>query len=171
MFGINIFGKPKEKKSSSQLPASPSASRRNGDATSGQGSDGEMTEGFTMVNKDQGHVTYPTILTNDMLRSPTGSAQSTWNSHYQPQPAVTYDAPANGHVRQPSTNPLDNVPFSANMGSAVSRLTSGGQVTELGRYFQVVDRIGQFLSTPSQSDYNFSLERSVVRDQQAASGF
>lgn len=78
----------------------------------------------------------------------------------------------NGLLRQHSTNPLDNVPFStSSTGAAASRLTAGNQVTDLGRCFQVVDRIGQFLSTPSQSDYNFSLEKSVVRESQATSGF
>lgn len=98
-----------------------------------------------------------------MLRSPSNSAASTWNSHFQ--------SPFS-HNRTPST-PMDNVPFSpSGVAGGHANSSSGshhGQPYDLGKCFQVVDRVGTFLSTPSQSDYNFSLENSVVRDSQASS--
>lgn len=84
----------------------------------------------------------------------------TWNHYAQannanPKP-VSYE-------RTLST-PLDNIPFTARPESLSG---SNGQVADLTRYFRVVDRIGLFLSTPSQSDYNFRLENSIIRESQS----
>src|SRR5689334_9619968 len=115
-----------------------------------------------------------------MIRSPNGAqpAASQWNpnpyNNQQQLPQASSQqngqnpfpfSPQAGQQlrRQASTlNPMDDVPFSPSSANA-SRLSVGSQATDLGRCFQVVDRIGIFLSTPSQSDYNFSLENSVVR--------
>lgn len=116
-----------------------------------------------------------------MLRSPPQLAAgnvNTWSSHVAPF--------ATASTTNNSSSPLDNVPFAAANVSTACRLNVGAQLTELGKNwirdlfaecimttragkcFHVVDRVGVFLSTPSQSDYNFQLENTVVRETMAS---
>jgi len=184
----NVFGK--SKKSGTNLTGSagndgsPSTSRQDGNNQS----DNEPESSFSFVTptslNDSSASVYPTILTNEMIRSPNGPPA--WNpSPYQNQPQSSNpqaSSQPNFPFQQPQAsgtflrrqassnlNPLDDVPFSLSS-SNVAILSVGSQATDLGKCFQVVDRVGTFLSTASQSDYNFSLETSVVRESHATAG-
>jgi len=161
LFG-NVFGRSKKSKTSlntSGTPGTPTAKEN------GSGSENEDFAVVGQVSTNEG--VYPTILTDDMLRSPPSmpaSQASTWNSH-----SFTPAQPVTSHTRSPSmANPLDQVPFSVSGGDNAMRLNTGSTLTELGKSFQVVDRIGTFLSNSSQSVYNFQLENTVIREVQAS---
>ncbi|KAI1288136.1 hypothetical protein HDE_09609 [Halotydeus destructor] len=189
IFG-SVFGRSKKSTSglaNGEQPSngSPSSSRRVGDGNNG--SEGESDQGFLLLNQpssDQASSgVYPTILTDDMLRSPVSGATNAMSNYNFASLPFSTQSPQDGsvpvaqqypgHQRQASSvsTPMDNVPFTTGSAVGAAKIASGSQLTDLGKCFQVVDRIGVFLSTPSQSDYNFSFEHSVVRENQASQSF
>jgi len=169
IFG-NVFGRKKDKSGANiAINQSPSSQRRESGVA---GAAGEADD-FLFVSQPgdgQSPGVYPIILKDDMLRSPPGQASnvSTWNSHYQATAVASASYENVAAKANTNQTPIDNVPFAASTSSQAARLNHGTQLTDLGKSFQVVDRVGVFLSTPSQSDYNFSLENTVIREVAAA---
>lgn len=90
-----------------------------------------------------------------MLRSgpnATGSSSSSSSSNVSARHPYI-------HQRSYST-PIDNVPFTASHAPTDSINTN----VEVAKYTETIDRIGHFLSTPSQSEYNFSLENTIISE-------
>ena len=66
-----------------------------------------------------------------------------------------------------TTNPMDNVPFVPSIplsNGSTSNSTMYMASDSVGNCYKSLDRVQVFLSTPSQSEYNFALEKSVVRE-------
>jgi hypothetical protein len=75
-----------------------------------------------------------------------------------------------------SVNPLDNVPFVPNPTFDSVRNGLRGSNNSLSgdplqKSFLTVDRIGQFLSTPSSSEYQFIEERRQLKESRASNGW
>lgn len=120
----------------------------------------------------------------------TLSKTGTWNSHanHKSDTLINSKNSMNHYSSQGSifanqsthiTNPLDNVPFVPNptfdsvrngfRGSSSSLASGSGD--PLTRSFMAVERIGQFLATPSSSEYQFSEERRQLKESRASNGW
>ena len=80
-------------------------------------------------------------------------------SHMTSTEAISSKTALN-HKHQ-NSNPIDNVPF-ASLINEVDMMSHSN--IEMNNAFMTIDRIGMFLSTPSQSEYNFHLEKSILRE-------
>lgn len=175
VFG-SVFGRSKkesktvQQQNEGQQQPSPS-SRRNGGGSSG--SEGEA-EGFTVLNPNQPpSVMYPMILTDEvshdggglvdsfsdtpaqMLRSPPSSTSNATTTNT----SSAMNDPSSQRSSSLST-PMDSVPFTPN--AFYSSSGSGIRSTDnLGKCISTIDRVGHFIAT---ADYNFSLERGVLRE-------
>lgn len=90
-----------------------------------------------------------------MLRSPP----STSNSSTTNEASAMNDPSSSQRVSSLST-PMDSVPFTPN--AFFSHSASGMRSSDnLGKCISTIDRVGHFIAT---ADYNFSLERGVLRE-------
>lgn len=88
--------------------------------------------------------------TNNTTTNPSTSASTAMNNHDS--------VPSHDRFNSLST-PMDNVPFAPN---AFFSSGNGSRGTDnLGRCISTIDRVGHFITS---ADYNFSLERGVLRD-------
>lgn len=102
----------------------------------------------------------PSVESNDSkFGEGTSSSTQTWSSH---KFRIAKDS------MMATTNPLDNVPFvpTLPLGSSGSKFCTSTSASDLQQqsYYISLDRISVFLSTPSNSEYNFSLEKRVVEE-------
>ncbi len=65
------------------------------------------------------------------------------------------------NIERSYSSPIDNLPFSPTYSMATDLVYTNFEFTKC---FQTIDRIGQYLSTPSQSEYNFHLENSILSE-------
>jgi len=65
------------------------------------------------------------------------------------------------NMEHPHSSPIDNVPFTTIYNNNTTNDTTN---TDINKCFQTIDRIQQYLSTPSQSEYSFNLENSILSE-------
>jgi len=70
-------------------------------------------------------------------------------------------------------NAMDQVPFVPHAAYDSSRSSAGpdSKGDDIRRCYATIDRVTGLLAAPSQSDYNFALERSVIRENSASSSW
>ncbi|CAG2100238.1 unnamed protein product [Medioppia subpectinata] len=107
------------------------------------------------------HSLYPrmgTLLTQEMIVNS--------NSQSAGQPSSSSLAPtvAQRTCAQTYSSPIDNIPFTTLMsGSGNDWLVDNNQ-RALNKSFETIDRIQQYLSTASQSEYSFHLENNILSE-------
>lgn len=93
----------------------------------------------------------------------SGPTQSTntWNSHTD---SLTLQRTMNNGMSQ--INPMDQVPFvpHAAFDPRSGSSSADPKSEDVRRCAAAIDRVAGFLSAPSQSEYNFSVERNVIRE-------
>lgn len=155
IFG-NVFGRSKPKGSTAQ-----------GNVVVGQ----EASDDFVVVGQTAGERSaapegggndlpplYPTILTDSMLRTVPSTVPSTTQTSTAANVANANSRHPFSHQRADS-NPIDIVPF-----TSFTATGSHSTNVELSRCAATIDRVGQFLSNPAQSEYNFQLENSILSE-------
>lgn len=99
--------------------------------------------------------------------TPVTQITNTWNSHTD---NLTLLKNMNGisHI-----NAMDQVPFVPHAAYDSSRSSAGPdtRADDIRRCYAVIDRVTGLLAAPSQSEYNFSVERSVIREASASSSW
>ncbi len=66
------------------------------------------------------------------------------------------------NIERSYSTPIDNLPFATTSLPLATDLVNTN--FEFNKCFATIDRIGQYLSTPSQSEYNFNLENSILSE-------
>jgi hypothetical protein len=65
------------------------------------------------------------------------------------------------NIERSYSTPIDNLPFTPTFNMANDLVNTNFEFTKC---FETIDRIGLYLSTPSQSEYNFTLENNILSE-------